>query len=289
MTETEISNALDIYVRWMRASGFSERTVGDRLAVLHRLQQHLAAEEVHPTLARATAEDLASFSDTFATLAASSRNVYVRHVKAFFKWAAMSGHIAADPAARLPVTRPPRGRPHPTRQQDLELILLCTQGPLRLAYALAAFAGLRCGEICKLRTEDIIREVGRPVTANIRGKGGKQRTVPVLASVLAEIDRAVGDRRGYLLLRPDGGPWGPRQLSCASSYHLADLGIQTTLHSMRAAFATSAYAATRDPLLVRDLLGHASVQTTEVYMASSVWDAGARLGAIADTAASMLT
>jgi len=42
--------------------------------------------------------------------------------------------------------------------------------------------------------------------------------------------------------------------------------------------------------VVRDLLGHASVQTIEIYyMTSNVWDAGARLGAIADSASAMLT
>lgn len=65
-------------------------------------------------------------------------------------------------------------------------------------------------------------------------------------------------------------------------------GQSRTLHSMRAAFATLAFAATRDPLFVRDLLGHESVATTEVYTLSSLADAHERLAGLSAQAASML-
>jgi site-specific recombinase XerC len=57
---------------------------------------------------------------------------------------------------------------------------------------------------------------------------------------------------------------------------------------MRAAFATLAFQATRDPLFVRDLLGHESVATTEIYTASSLADAHQRLSGLSDQAAGML-
>lgn len=277
---------MELYARWAHAYGMSPRTVEHRVRLIRTLERHLAGSP----LLEATADQLAGFQDTYAGLKPASRNVYSRHVRAVYRWAADNGHIDVDPAARLPVTRLHRGQPHPTTAEDLNVILLCTTGALRLAYALAAFAGLRCGEICRADLSDITREFGRPVTAIIHGKGGRERVVPIVPPLLDEIDRHVAHRRrGTLLLHPDGTPWRPQQLSLTSSKHLANIGMATTLHSMRHAYATRIYAATRDPLLVRDLLGHSSVTTTEIYMQSSTFEAESRIGAITEQATALLT
>ena len=95
--------------------------------------------------------------------------------------------------------------PHPTRPADLRAIIAKATGPLRTAYILTAFAGLRCGEICALRWEDIELDSAEP-TAPIHGKGGKERRVPLLASVIDEFSRRTEVQRGPVIARSNGRP-----------------------------------------------------------------------------------
>jgi integrase/recombinase XerC len=201
-------------------------------------------------------------------------DIYTRHIKAFYRWAYERGLIQEDPAVELGVPHIGHAKPHPTRLEDLTVIFACTSGPLRDAYLLAAFAGLRCGEICRLQGQDL--DLTEPATALVHGKGGKDRTIPLLPAVVAELRAA--PRRGWLVTLENGKPYQPKRLSSDSSRHLHELGLATTL----------AFQATRDPLFVRDLLGHESVATTEVYTASSLADAHQRLSGLSDQAASML-
>jgi len=264
----------------MRILKRSEATITKRVELLDRLRAYL---DTVPLL-DATTEDLRGFQATYAHLAPASVDIYTRHVKAFYRWAHERGLIGTDPAAVLGVPHIGRGKPHPTRVEDLAIIFACTTGALRLAYVLAAFAGLRCGEICRLQGQDL--DLAGPATALVHGKGGKDRTVPLLPVVVAELLGMA--RRGWLVTHENGHPYRPNQLSVASTKHLHDLGIATTLHSMRAAFATLAFQATRDPLFVRDLLGHESVATTEIYTLSSLADAHTRLAGLSDQAAGLL-
>src|SRR6266568_3473080 len=110
-------------------------------------------------------------------------------------------------------------------------------------------------------------------------------TVPLLPAVVDELLR---QHRGWVITLNNGKPYTPNRLSVASTKHLHELGIPTTLHSMRAAFATLAFQATRDPLFVRDLLGHESVATTEIYTLSSLADAHQRLAALDGQASGLL-
>ena len=128
-------------------------------------------------------------------------------------------------------------------------------------------------------------DLAAPATALVHGKGRKDRTVPLLPTVVDELLR---QRHGWVITLDNGKPYTPNRLSVDSTKHLHELGIPTTLHSMRAAFATLAFAATRDPLFVRDLLGHSSVATTEIYTLSSLQDAHERLNGMSTQAAALL-
>lgn len=268
------------FIQAIRISKGSEVTVTHRLDVLKRLAAFLGGPLRH-----AAAEDLEKFQATFAHLSPATVNVYSRHVQAFYSWAHAVGKLPMDPSASLAVPRVRRGQPHPTSQDQLRDIFACVRGPLRTTYVLAAFAGLRCGEVTRLRAQDLDMHSARP-TALIHGKGNRERIVPLLPPVVSELQGL--PRKGWLVTRPGGGPYSPERLSSTSSTYLSELGVETTLHSMRHSFATMVARFTRDPLLVRDLLGHASVATTEVYMQTSVNDAHDRLTEFNDQAVALL-
>lgn len=270
----------------MKIAKLSPRTIGDRLELLARLARYL--DETHGTvLIDATADQLRGFQSTVSHLAPASVNLYSRHIRALYAWALRRRLIAEDPAADLIVPRVPRARPHPTSTDDLRIVFACTKGPLRIAYVLASFAGLRRGEICRLQRADMDLDQAQP-TALIHGKGGHERTVPLLSPVMDELTSFGLPRRGYVVTK-ERRPYAPDQMSLDSHHHLRALGLETTLHSMRATFATQAARVTRDPLFVRDLLGHRSVSTTERYMDSSGHDAHGRLNGVSTLAGELLS
>lgn len=280
-TEEIMLDVLSDFDSYMHLRGLSPVTVKDRLEILVRLAAFLAPV---PLIA-ATVERLTAWQMQFVHLAPASIDIYTRHVQAFYRWALAAGRITENPSARLTRPRVPAGRPHPTTTDDLRTLFSCTSGTLRIVFALAAFAGLRRGEICRLQRPDLDLQLG---TALIQGKGGKERTVPLVPPLLDEL-RTFVPRHGHIILYR-GAPYSnPDTLSLQCLRHLRSLGIDSTLHSMRHAFATNTYRATRDLLLVSELLGHASVKTTQIYAAPDMNDVQQRLRAVSDMADAFLT
>ena len=124
---------------------------------------------------------------------------------------------------------------------------------------LGAECGLRRFEIAKVHSRDVMRDlVGWSLV--VVGKGDKQRIVPI-GDDLALLIRSAN---GYLF----PGRWSGHVESSYVGRHLSDLlGDGWTAHSLRHRYATTTYAVTRDLLLVSKLLGHASVETTQRYIA----------------------
>lgn len=269
--EVESSVIIRAFASSMTAAKLRPVTIEKRLRVIHRLATYLD----ETSLLAATLKQLQAFQLTFAHLAPASVNIYTRHIRALYAWAFDAGWIEADTASRLRIPRVPKGVPHPTSRDDLRLMIRCAPSHLRRTYILAAFAGLRCGEIARLRYEGIIFD--DVATAIIDGKGGKQRTVPLLRPVVEEIGE---QSKGWVVTRPDGQPWTPGNLSIESTIFLHSIGVMTTLHGCRHFYGTSVAKLTKNPLLVRDLLGHESVQTTEIYMQSDTSNAHAELSGL---------
>jgi integrase len=283
-----MSEIIDVFELHMRTAKMSPETIKKRLEILRRLEAVLEYDDYSPKpLIEATPDDLAAFQGTFADLAPASMDIYTRHVMAFYAWAVKFGHIETDPCSRLVSVRVRKGLPHPTSASDVRLIFACTRRPLRTAYVLAAYGGLRCGEVCRLRWEEL-NLAGAVPSAFVHGKGGKERVVPLLPAVVDELQQIGPAPKGYVLLTASGRPYQPSRLSVASSKHLRELHVASTLHSLRHYYATAAYQATRDILLVRDLIGHESVGTTQIYTRSSLDGAHARLDALAHDASGML-
>lgn len=276
------SRTLHQFAQDMRTAKYSPVTIEDRLEILRRLADHLG----DTALLDATSEQLRGFQEQFAHLAPATIDIYSRHVKALYAWAYKRRLIGRDPAEEMIVPKVPRTQPHPTSLEDLRLIFSVTRGALRMAYVLAAFAGLRRGEICRLHRRDLSLSTPEP-TALVHGKGNKERIVPLLPPAVAEL-HASGLSRGWVVHLPDGRPYPPGRLSSESTRHLQSLGLSTTLHSMRATFATHVGRLTRDPMLVRDLLGHESVATTEIYMKTSLRDAHLRLAGWGEQGSTLL-
>jgi integrase/recombinase XerC len=133
--------------------------------------------------------------------------------------------------------------------------------------------GLRLGEALALDVRDAPPE-GEAAALRVTGKGGKQRLVPVLPAVRAAI-------AAYLRLRPGAGPAEPlflgargarldpavAQRSLRHYRRLAGLPEHATPHALRHSFATHLLGGGADLRSIQELLGHASLSTTQRYTA----------------------
>jgi integrase/recombinase XerC len=148
--------------------------------------------------------------------------------------------------------------------------------------ALLYGCGLRISEALSLTRAD----APLPETLRITGKGSKTRLVPVLPAVRAAVDAAVAldpfpaAPHDPLLRAKRGGPLTPRHVQAAMQRLRGRLGLPTsaTPHALRHSFATHLLGGGADLRAIQELLGHASLSTTQKYTAI---DAAHLLGAYA--------
>ena len=173
----------------------------------------------------------------------------------FYSWARISGHITVDPTTDLPTVKVPRGRPRPTPEGVLAEALAAATARERLMLELGALMGLRAGEIARVHRDDFDGEL-----LLIHGKGGREREVPIARGGLVD---ALVAADGWLFPNGLGGHLTPNHVSKTLSALLPD---PWTAHTLRHRFGTRVYRATRDLLVVSELLGHASTETTRIYV-----------------------
>ena len=203
-----------------------------------------------------------------------------------------AGVLAADPARSLPGPRRRRRLPRVLSVADVDALVAATEGtdPLalrdRLVLELLYGCGLRSMELVALRLGDVQAAQAQLI---VRGKGGKMRIVPLGDEAAAALRRYLERGRGEL--ERDGGLAGPVAAEPAQTRREAPLllsrsgrtlltsdirrlvvkysrlaGIDpASPHMLRHAYATHMLERGADLRAIQELLGHASVSTTQVY------------------------
>jgi len=206
--------------------------------------------------------------------------------RGFFGWATEQGLIPADPSLRL--VAPKRGRTLPAVAQadalaqmldELEAkagagdpLALRDHAVLELLYG----TGVRVSELCGLDLDDADRERR---TVRVTGKGSKERVVPFggaasraleaylvrgRPALLARRDDPAGERA--ILLGARGGRLGPRAAYDIVARTLGPVARATVgPHALRHSAATHLLDGGADLRTVQELLGHASLGTTQIY------------------------
>lgn len=185
-------------------------------------------------------------------------------LRGFYGWARVTGRIVESPAELLPPIAPKPGVPRPAPDDVVRVSLDHPDLRVRLMMHLAARAGLRRGEISRVHETDLVEDlVGWSLV--VRGKGSRERVVPIPDEVAFMIRRRLAEL---------GGGWCfPGQvdghLSPARVGELVSEALPSrwTCHSLRHYFATRSWQHTRDLLVVQRLMGHAKPETTQRYVA----------------------
>ncbi len=200
-------------------------------------------------------------------------------LRAFFRW--LEAEDVARNRAIRQVARPRVGHgiPKPLSVEkaaavvdggmaaDLDWIAARDTAVLLLLYG----SGLRISEALGIARRDAPTE-GREAL-RVVGKGGKERLVPVLPVTQAAVTRYVTlspyrlAPDGPLFLGAKGGPLSPRIVQLLMERLRGALGLPDTAtpHALRHSFATHLLSAGADLRQIQELLGHASLSTTQVY------------------------
>lgn len=211
----------------------------------------------------------------------SNESVYlsIAALRAFYRFAEQEKHVRVNAAENLSLPRRWQRLPKSLDAADIAKLLtpaapetpssLCDQAVLELAYA----SGLRLSELRDLRLEQLQLDAG---FVQVIGKGNKERIVPV-GKPAAEAIRRYLDAGRPKLVRPRtpanvflhqrGGAFSSRSLwgRIKKRGQAAGLRSSFTPHMLRHSFATALLENGADLRVIQDLLGHASISTTEVY------------------------
>lgn len=208
----------------------------------------------------------------------SSRSRLLSAVKGFHRYLYREGELRDLDITSISAPKLRRHIPFVLSQEETARLLdqpddtkagLRDRAMLELAYS----TGMRVSEVCGLRFESLDLE-SRLV--RIRGKGGKERMIPVGSHALNSIGRYLGESRleflsdtpvPYVFLNYRGG-----KLSRVSFWKLlkkyaamAGLPPDVTPHTLRHSFATHLVEGGADLRAVQELLGHSSIATTQIY------------------------
>ncbi|WP_019181545.1 site-specific tyrosine recombinase XerD [Microbacterium yannicii] len=297
-----VERAVDSYLRHVSIErGLSENTVAAYRRDLASYGSWLSEQGIDDTSA-ITATLVASFvADRAAVrppIAASSLARLQSSVRGLHRFLAREGVEAADPSTNLRPPKQPRRLPKALTIDQVEQ-LLDASGPapsttdapestpasgnvtslrdralLELLYA----TGARVSEIVQLDVDD----VSHGDVLRVRGKGSKERIVPVGSYARAAVDayltraRPELSRRGRatprLFLGARGAPLSRQSawLVIRSAAERAELSAHVSPHTLRHSFATHLLQGGADVRVVQELLGHASVATTQIYTYVSV-------------------
>lgn len=211
----------------------------------------------------------------------SSESVYleIAALRAFYRFAEQEKILPNNIAENLSLPRRWQRLPKALTNDEVQKLLLprptpdknelCDKAILELAYA----SGLRLSELKNIRLEQLHLEAG---FINVIGKGNKERVVPVGKKAVEAIENYLRAGRpnlvnkkspGNLFLTKRGTPFASVTLWLRIKNCVKRAGIERNItpHMLRHSFATHLLEHGADLRVIQELLGHATINTTEIY------------------------
>jgi integrase/recombinase XerD len=266
-TQKTYAALLNRFVRWARGQGLQDWKsieLPHLLAFLQAESQRATTPGKRPTTGRLSPESL------YLEIAA---------LRAFYRFAESEGLLPQNPAEQLSLPRRWKRIPKSLSSNEIDSLLqpiqplspatLCDQAILELAYA----SGLRLAELSQIRLEQLHLDAG---FVTVLGKGNKERAVPVGRKAVAALQHYLQSGRPQLVrprspanvfLTQRGTAFATVTLWLRVKKRARVAGIQhnVTPHMLRHSFATHLLEHGADLRVIQELLGHATIATTEVY------------------------
>ncbi len=281
-------DAAAIAVSWLQSLARERQMSPKTVEAYHRdLQQfgrflaaHLGKSASISDLSQLTSSDFRSFLAARRNRDIQSRTLarQISTLRSFFSFAARQGHFK-NPA--LSAVRPPKLPHRLPRPLTISDATQAAQGELidgdatpwikarnRAVFMLLYACGLRISEALTLTRQDFKRD---PMM--VKGKGGKERLVPLLPEVRTAVDAYAAlcpfelNATDALFRGAKGGPLSARVVQLLMQQMRGALGLtdSATPHALRHSFASHMLSAGADLRVIQELLGHASLSSTQIY------------------------
>jgi integrase/recombinase XerC len=281
--------------RWLGYLGAERRMSGKTVEAYRRdatqfvvfLAEHLGGAPSLETLSKITPQDVRAFMASRRAHGIGSRSLMrgLAGARSFARFLERNGKGKVGALAAVRAPKVAKSLPKPLAVTAAKKIsdTGIREGEAREPWVIARDAavlallygsGLRISEALSLRRKDVPLPGAHDVIV-VTGKGNKQRMVPVLPQVLtliADYDALCPYDTGHdgaMFLGARGGPLSPRIIQLAMARLRGALGLpdSATPHALRHSFATHLLARGGDLRAIQELLGHASLSTTQIYTA----------------------
>jgi integrase/recombinase XerD len=295
VTAPKVAELVARYAQALEARGYSPTTVRSKRICLHKFERFLASREVGD-LMKVTPAMLEDFrlevmhSPTAKGLPprAVTVNNALEAVRGLYRVLLDLELVPVDPARKLHLLKEPEQLPPPVLKPYEMARLLNSIDPStpdggrdRALFELMYSTGTRAGETAAMEVDDI--DLGERMVRIRRGKGGKQRVVPFGEVAAMYLENYLRWCRPGLLRQEDrperalwltsrGQPMGYFVVRARLQHYAQALGIDKHLtpHGLRHACATHLLERQAELRHIQELLGHASVATTQIYTHVSV-------------------
>jgi integrase/recombinase XerD len=287
MTEDRVLSQIERFLDHLGAErGLAENTLWAYRRDLRRYAAFLESRGIHDAGASGE-EAVAAFVRSLSSAVHGDGQAYrtssvaraLAAVRSFHRFLIQEGEARDDPSAAVVRPRVPRSLPRPLSVDEVGRILSSPTGGEPAALRDRAIletlygAGLRISELVSLDVDDLDLEEG---SVRVLGKGSKERLVPLgrysrdaLGAYLSggRPALAAARSRGALFLNQRGGRLTRQGCTKVLRGHVKRAGIRKKVspHTLRHSFATHLLEGGADVRVVQELLGHASVATTQIY------------------------
>ena len=273
--------ALRLFLEYLAVEkGLSHNTVSAYGRDVRKLVDFLRAGRI--ALPRVSEDTLVAFvhRESGAGLSARSLARLVSALRSFFRFSVLSGFLKKDPSSRLTTPSTWLALPKFLTVAEVEELLQAPDAKKphgvrdRAMLEVLYGSGLRVSELASLKLAEINRDEGFLVC---RGKGGKERIVPLGRSACDAIGRYLAEVRSpldpdgareELFLSRRGKPFTRQGLWKLIRRHAATAGLNAakiTPHVLRHSFATHLLERGADLRSVQLMLGHSQITTTQIY------------------------
>jgi len=254
------------------------RTIATYHKVVTRFAAWLGDES---TIADISAESIGRYQNTRGHLAAATIAKDLSGIRAYCRWCIRAKLRSDDPTLELEWPKKVAPIPRALKARELRMLDTILDTPLPIldvktrhvrarhnrAILLMLYAGLRISEVPGLDWRDVDLDEGTLVVRD--GKGGKDRAISLHPRLAANLETTPdGQQLGAVCGHLNGRPISYKSMPhIFSDRYLGSFGLHISAHQLRHTFAYQLLKAGADLRVIQMLLGHASLETTQRYLA----------------------
>ncbi len=199
--------------------------------------------------------------------------VYLRTVKASFNVALKWGYVTANPFQKIKFLKKQLCKPIFLKPKDLDHILTFLSNQMIKEIVIFGFyTGCRLSEIINLKWNniDLSKKIILIGDDQFRTKSGKQRVIPICKEVnkiLTDLSKKTNNAEGYVFAKSNGFPYNKDYVSSSfkEASRKARIDEKIHFHTLRHSFASNLANKGVPIVVIKELMGHADISTTQIY------------------------